>query len=336
MSLLVGTTGLVINVLLSKNFGKSLPQAMADASKLEKTTNQAIATEAAAEAAEAASEQRERANPPRGLTREEAEAVIQKAESAYGRMKDAQRKTLISELTKNGQRIIDPTIPIHAVDSFHGGRLSFDQPREQIITAERMANPLVAFQVIHRRSAKDHLTIAQLDLSPEGELINLDVDSPAGREFGGRQRSQIEMSYWGLSMVDTRERDNAKTKYWSLDTAFLAAGLGGLLSIMLLIGGVLIWVPARTDLAVRLHWIYVVGKIPVVVLGTIAFIGAAADPGSDMEDIGQFIAGVFGLMGCAYPLILAFLLWRYRNSEGPASPGGRFQRDRGALEPESS
>jgi hypothetical protein len=325
MSLLVGSTGLVINILLSRNFGKSLPQAIADASRLEKTTNKAIASEAAAEAAEAASEQRARANPPRGLTREEAEAVIQKAESAYGTMKDAQHKTLISELTKNGQRIIDPTIPIYAVDSFHGGRLFFDQPREQIITAVRMANPLVVFQVIHRQSAKDHPTITQLDLSPEGELINLDVDSPAGREFGGRQPSQIEMSYWGLSVVNTREFDDAEAKYWSLAVAFVAAGLGGLLSILLLVGGILILMPARSDLGVRLHWIYVVGKILVVLLSTWAFYGAAADPGSDVEDIGQFIAGVFGFMGCVYPLFLAFLLWRCRNSEGSASPGGKFK-----------
>jgi hypothetical protein len=307
LSLLVGCVGLLINKTVAQNFAESISQASVDAANQDR----AAAKEQAAMAAEVAAEKREKANAPRGLTEQEAAAVIKQAESICGQLTVGQRETLTSILRADGQRIVDPSIPVETCYPGPAGRIQFDRARQQFVTAEMMRNPLVAFQVIHRRGEADHPTFSEIHVSPSGDLIYESVDSPAGHEVRGRGRPGEDLSYWGIPYFNEMDRVEAHSRLDSRLMGVIASTMAMILSVLLLVAAVLLLIRKTTHVGVRQHWFYVSSKIPLVLFSLVAFSWAASgrDPGSPFpEGMEEAIAGIFAMIGFIYPIVLIIML----------------------------
>jgi hypothetical protein len=306
-SIAVACVGLIVNGMISRSFLDKVPSDSAAAA----LAAQAAAKEAAAEAAELAAEQQAQANPPRGLTADEATHVIESTEWVCGAMSDAQRATLRSILCADGQRIIDPSIPIETCHWGRDNRLVFDKPRQQLLTAKMMRNPLLSIQVIHRQSDSDRPTISSISIKPDGVLMYKEIYSPAGRDIQSLQETSHEMSDWGLSRSAMRDQSAAQEALASSWAGLVAGGCAALLSAMLFLAGMLL-LSGNSAAGIRLHRIYVAAKLVVVLVSAFAFVAAVSSrraPGSLFSsEIAAVAAIIFAAIGCVHPIFLLLAL----------------------------
>lgn len=208
-----------------------------------------------------------------------------------------QRQTLTRLLSTNGQRWIDPNIPLGSVTP--------------------------SFQVVRAQMDGDRSLVLVIDHGSDFDVGVMHIDSAGREQFStppGVRRLNMMIRGLNTGAQVRRYQQYYHDQYVAALISIILLGIYLLLPFPLLVGG--IYVLLRKARGVRLHWIYVWVKLLVGFVVATSLIFSLFPTQAPLE-IGLNTPWV--LLGCYYPLALLFVLrgGTFRGGGGAGTvPGG--------------
>jgi hypothetical protein len=243
--------------------------------------------------------------PPKPCDPSQAQQIVQVAQSQLqAPMSDKQRQTLINQLQKPGQSLVDPAIPLAPLSTT--GRRTRVQPGFQLVEADtggRASGGVIRVQLYRSYKSLADYQGSTLELALDGTLYIQGSASPQTRLAAGQSLTRSLQSNNNMGLPPNYAAQ-LKSHEFSLRVAIaISACQAAIFALLFAAGFSALW---RKPIWTLLHRSYVWTQLLLVVIGTsVCLFSADIGPPAD-----SLIAALFFIIAilATYPVILLLLL----------------------------